>query len=127
MEILLNLNSVTSNHNIKGLRQLHDTVESNVRSLKSLGVPPESYGGLLSSILINKLPQDFRLVITREVGEDDWKLDQLLQILTSELEARERAAGPSSSKAQAPPPKGNTKAEGTASTLQRTVKQSLMY
>ena len=98
-----------------------------MRSLKSLGVPPESYGGLLSSILINKLPQDFRLVITREVGEDDWKLDQLLQIFTSELEARERAAGPSSSKAQAPPPKGNRKAEGTASTLQRTVKQSLMY
>ena len=76
MEILLNLDSVTSNHNIKGLSQLHDTVESNVRSLKSLGVPLESYGGLLSSILINKLPQDFRLVITRE---------ELLQIFTSQL------------------------------------------
>ena len=44
-----------------------------MRSLKSLGVPRESYGGLLSSMLINKLPQDFRLVITREMGDDDWQ------------------------------------------------------
>ena len=67
MEILLNLDSVTSHHNMRSLRKLHDTVESNVRSLKSLGVPRESYGGLLSSILMIKLPQEFRLVITREV------------------------------------------------------------
>ena len=70
MEILLNLDSVTSHHNMRSLRKLHDTVESNVRSLKSLGVPRESYGGLLSSILMIKLPQEFRLVITREVGDD---------------------------------------------------------
>ena len=61
MEILLNLESVTSHYHVRSLRQLHDTVESNVRSLKSLGVSRESYGGLLSSILMNKLPQEFRL------------------------------------------------------------------
>ena len=80
MEILLNLESVTSHHHVRSLRQLHDTVESNERSLKSLGVSRESYGGLLSSILMSKLPQEFRLVITREMGDDDWQLDQLLDI-----------------------------------------------
>jgi len=44
MELLLNAESVTSHYYIRSLRQLHDTVESNVRSLKSLGVSRESYG-----------------------------------------------------------------------------------
>ena len=118
MEILLNLDCVTSHHNLKGLRQLYDTVESNVRSLKSLGVPRESYGGLLSSILINKLPQDFRLVITREMGDDDWQLDRLLTIFKTELEARERAAvGTTGNRIQSSPPKPNRKVHGTAHTL----------
>ena len=103
MEILLNLDSVTSHHNMRSLRKLHDTVESNVRSLKSLGVPRESYGGLLSSILMIKLPQEFRLVITREVGDDDWQLDQLLTIFKRELEARERAGGTTVNGNQPPP------------------------
>ena len=60
MEILLNLESVTSHYHVRSLRQLHDTVESNVRSLKSLRVSRESYRGVLSSILMNNLPQEFR-------------------------------------------------------------------
>ena len=105
MEILLNLDTVTSHQNMRSLRKLHDTVESNVRSLKSLGVPRESYGGLLSSILMNKLPQEFRLVITREMGNDDWQLDQLLTIFKRELEARERAGVPPVNGNQSLPPK----------------------
>ena len=58
MEILLNHESVTSHYHVRSLSQLRDTIESNVRSLKSLGVSRESYGGLLSSILMNKLPQE---------------------------------------------------------------------
>ena len=55
MEILLNLDTVTSHVNMRNLRKLHDTVESNVRSLKKLGVPRETYCGLGSSILMTKL------------------------------------------------------------------------
>ena len=78
----------------------------------------ESYGGLLSSILINKLPQDFRLVITREMGDDDWQLDRLLTIFKTELEARERAAvGTTGNRIQSSPPKPNRKVHGTVHTL----------
>ena len=104
-EILFNLESVTSHYHVRSLRQLHDAVESNVRSLKSLGVSRESYRGLLSSILMNKLPQEFHLVITREMGDDDWQLDQLLDVFKRELEARERAGGSLVNKGQPPPPK----------------------
>ena len=105
MEILLNLDSVTSHYHVRSLRQLHDTVESNVRSLKSLGVSRETYGGLLSSILMNKLPQEFRLAITREMEDYDWQLDQLLDIFKRELEAEERVGGSTVNKGQPSPPK----------------------
>ena len=100
MNILLNLDAVNSNQNLKALRVLHDTIEAHVRSLKSLGVPSESYGSLLSSILMNKLPNDIKLTITREVREDEWKLDKLVEILRREIEARERANGNTSSTAK---------------------------
>ena len=92
MDILLNVDPVTSSHNLKGLRQLCDTIESQVRGLKSLGVSADSYGSLLSSVLLNKLPQELRL---RKVGEDEWKLDRLMELLEEEVQARERATASS--------------------------------
>ena len=111
MEILLKLESVTSHYHVRSLRQLH------VRSLKSLGVSRESYGGLLSSILMNKLPQEFRLVITREMGDHDWHFDQLLDIFKRELEARERTGGSTVNKGQTFPPKPKRREEGTTHAL----------
>ena len=58
MKTLLNISSVKSGLNIQALRQLHDLIESQVRSLKSLGVSSSSYGSLLSSVVMSKLPQD---------------------------------------------------------------------
>ena len=58
MKTLLNISSVKSSLNIQVLRQLHDLIESQVRSLKSLGVSSSSYGSLLSSVVMSKLPQD---------------------------------------------------------------------
>ena len=91
MEILLHIEPVTSQYNIKGLRHLYDLVESQVRGLQALGVPAESFGSLLSSVLMNKLPQDLRLIVSREVKGDDWDLNELMKIIEGEVEARERA------------------------------------
>ena len=50
MDILMNVEQITSHSNVKGLRQLYDVVESNVRSLDALGVAADSYGCLLALI-----------------------------------------------------------------------------
>ena len=92
MKTLLNISSVKSGLNIQALRQLHNLIESQVRSLKSLGVSSSSYGSLLSSVVMSKLPQDLRLIITQEV-KDEWDLDHILDVFRSELEAREQANG----------------------------------
>ena len=89
MDILLNLDAVTSSYNLRGLRRLFDLVESNVRGLRSLGVPPESYGSLLSSVLMNKLPQEFRLLVSRDIKDGEWELDSLMRVVEKEIDARE--------------------------------------
>ena len=90
MDILLNVSPVT-NQDTRKLRELYDTLESHVRSLKSLGIPSNSYGSLLSSIIMNKLPQELRLIISREIKDQDWQLDNIMHALEDELKARERA------------------------------------
>ena len=90
MDALLALEPATS-HGLKSLRHFFDRVESHVRGLRALDVPSSSYGGLLTSVLMNKLPQDMRLVVSRKVSEDDWNLDVLMKIVEEEIDARERA------------------------------------
>lgn len=85
MDILLNVEAVMSQHNLKGLRHLYDLIESHVQSLKLLGVSPDSYGTLLSSVLLNKLPSEIRLIASRKVDEDSWSLDALLKVVEEEI------------------------------------------
>ena len=58
MGLSLNLEGITLQHNLKGLRQLCDVVESNVRGHRA---PSSSYGGLLSLILSSKLSPELCL------------------------------------------------------------------
>lgn len=118
MDILLNLDPVASKYNLKGLRTLYDTVESHIRALKSLGVPSQSYGSLLCSMLMNKLPQELRILVSREVKNDDWDLDRLLKLVEGEIEARERASSHvNSSNSPHNQPKGQGKLPPSAAAL----------
>ena len=92
MDALLNLDPVMSPHSLRALRHLYDTVEVHVRGLRLLEVLSETYGSLLSSVLVNKLPPELRLIISRKVTDEDWKLDVIMKTVEQEIEARERAA-----------------------------------
>ena len=89
MDILLNVEPVTSSQNVKALRRLYDIVGSHIRTLKSLGVAFDTYDSLLSPVLLNKLPTELRLIVSREIPETDWNLDVLLRVMEREVEARE--------------------------------------
>ena len=114
MDILLNVEPVTSNYDLSRLRKLYDAVESQVRGLKSLGVSSDKYGSILASVLLSKLPQELRLIISRELGSGDWELDRIMELLENEVQARERASG---SAATPPVPRRNQKTPSTAATL----------
>lgn len=103
-DILLHLEPVTSSYHLKALRHLLDAVESNVRGLKALGVDASCYGGLLSSILMSRLPSDLRLIVSRGLPEEAWTVESMREILRREIEARERSAGARPSLQKKPPP-----------------------
>ena len=91
MDALLNLEAVTSHSNFKSLRYIRDQIESHIRSLKSLGIPSESYGSLLSSVLMSKLPQEHRLIVSRTISDGEWNFEEVMAVIEKEIDARERA------------------------------------
>ena len=61
-----------------------------MRSLRFIEVPLDSHGNLLSSLFMNRLPQELQLIVNREVGDAEWRIDDILSIEETELSARER-------------------------------------
>ena len=85
MATLLNTEAVTSDNNLKELCYLYDTIESHIRSLKSLGVESAAYGAMLSSLLLLKLPPDLRLVVSRDVSSDtNLLMENLMKLFENE-------------------------------------------
>ena len=90
MEKLLKLSSVSNARDTKQLQNVYDVSEANIRSLKTLGIKSEQYGSLLVPVMLNKLPQELRLVISRKFERDLWDFDLFIQVFREEPEARER-------------------------------------
>ena len=90
MEGLVKVAAVTVDNDLKRLRLLYDRVEAHVRALQALGIHCESYGKLLVPLLMEKLPPNMRLIISRAIDQPEWDLDVLLKAFDSEIEARER-------------------------------------
>ena len=72
----------------------NDNVESNVRSLRNLGIRSKSYWSLLSTLIIKKLPQDIKLIISRKIETDIWDLTKVLDLISLELRAGETCVVP---------------------------------
>ena len=89
MDALLKL-PLVYNSDTKRLRSVYDLIEQNIRGLKTLGISSKEYGSLLLPILMSRLPQEFKPILTRNVPKDKWSLDSLLLAFKEELEAREK-------------------------------------
>ena len=86
MDALLTLEMVTSLHNLKALRTLCDSIESHVRSLASLGVSSASYGSLLFSILMKKLPCELGVIVSRKGSDEDWEFTEVMETIQKDIE-----------------------------------------
>ena len=75
------------------LRLVYDKVHANVRGLEALGILANQYGSFLIPVVMAKLPADVRLQIARVTTKDIWEIDELLQVLRTEVEAREISEG----------------------------------
>jgi uncharacterized Zn-finger protein len=50
------------------------------------------YGSLLALIMMSKLPDELRLIISRKTASEIWDLDNLLSTINEELQAREKCS-----------------------------------
>ena len=90
MAKLLSLDTIDDISDIKGLRRLYNEVETQVRSLASLKLTSHQYGPMLTPVLLQKLPSEFQLIISRKFGKSLWDIERILEFYNIELEAREK-------------------------------------
>ena len=90
METLTRTPKVESSGNVKDLRSLYDRVESNIRGLESVDVKQEMYGCFLLPILMQKLPEDFRILITKNQSSETWERKDIMDSFNEELKLREQ-------------------------------------
>ena len=62
-----------------------------MRGLRSLGVSHSAYGALLTPLLIKKLPQELRVLISRKMTGKEWEFNSIIEALLEEIEACEGA------------------------------------
>ena len=74
---------------VKEMRKLHDTIESNVRALRSLGINYEHFRPLLVPNISEKLPNTIKLQISRKLEKENWNIEQFLSAINQEITARE--------------------------------------
>ena len=87
--VLLALEKNRSSFHIRELRVLYDKVIVNLRALMVYKIDSKQVGPMLIPIILDKLPAEIKLEISRKIGSTNWELDQLMEILKCEIEARE--------------------------------------
>ncbi|KAH7967972.1 hypothetical protein HPB52_004509 [Rhipicephalus sanguineus] len=100
---------VRSSNDLQGLRCLYDTVQSQTRALKYLGVPEDNYSAMLYPILLKSLPHDIVIDFTKTIARQSTQqrgqggntgqhsqelkasIQSLLFFIQNEVESRERS------------------------------------
>ena len=89
MDALLGLEKVRSATSVKELRTLYDIIMVNIRALTAYDITSEQFGPMLSPVILQKLPSDIKLEVTRQLRNQDWNIDKLLEVLRVEIENQE--------------------------------------
>ena len=58
--------------------------------LSNTRIDKNSYGTLVLPLLLEKMPKDKRMIVSREIDTSQWDLGAMLQSFHSEIEIRER-------------------------------------
>ena len=80
---------VKNSNDVINFWKLYKKIEIGVRNLDCLDVKKESYGNLLISLINAWLPEDLCLHLCRIFKNNKWNLDELLNFLKTDVEAKE--------------------------------------
>lgn len=82
MEALLNM-PMPSN-TLTNLQSFYDTIQNHMRALLSLGKSPDSYGSLLTSVILGKLLTDIKTHMAHDHYNSEWTIDGLSRSILKE-------------------------------------------
>ena len=90
--------SIEGHKNMKTteLRELYDNVNVHIRGLEALGISSDKYGCLLIPVILKSMPEEINLIVARNTSQDVWNIKETMEIIRTEIEARERSHGISS-------------------------------
>ena len=88
MNVLLKVPKL-NNDSVSRLSSFYNTIESHIRSLLTMGLNPSHYGPLLIPVILERLPDAIKLLITRKLGKNNWKILELVECIMEEVDARE--------------------------------------
>ena len=86
---LVELPKITSCEDLRKLCSLYDKTEATVRSLKGIGIAPSSCQTILAPMIMAKIPQELRLIISRKLS-NKWDLQGIFKEFGEELSLREK-------------------------------------
>ena len=95
MDNLLKIQAVKSSQELDKLRAMCDQIEGIVWSLDSMSIGAEIYGTFLTPIVLSKIPEDFRVMVSRKLDEDTWDLSAVIKVFNEELSLRKCSLLPS--------------------------------
>ena len=88
---LIKLQKVKDITDTNALRELYDNIECHIRNLDVL--KPDclsTLGTMLITIILDKIPEELRLLIARKFNDDEWEIRELLNEFKKELSVREK-------------------------------------
>nr|XP_042908429.1 uncharacterized protein LOC122271415 [Parasteatoda tepidariorum] len=92
MNNIINMQPLKNSRDVIAFRKFYDNINTQIRSLESLGLVCKNYGNVLCPILIKILPPDLVLEYNRRESETESDIKELLSFLSKELNSRERSA-----------------------------------
>ena len=88
MNVLLKLPKL-NNDNVAKLTSFYNAIESNIRSLMTMGLNPSHYGPLLIPVILERLPDSIKLIVTRRLVKNNWHISDFINCIKEEVDAGE--------------------------------------
>ena len=57
----------------------------NTRALISYNIDSQQFGPMLIPVILDKLPADIKLKVSRKMNDKDWQIDEIIDILKLEI------------------------------------------
>jgi len=86
-EALLNVGKPSNS--LSSLQAFYDSIEKHMRDLSTLGQPSDSYGSMLSTSILAKLPIEAKKHMARERCNSEWSFNDVMAGLLKEIQILE--------------------------------------